>query len=99
MAQSHHGRAVIYANQGYELKHQVEAEVARELGYLPGTLESAFRDIAAGRQLRQSSPSVQSQWVRSQRTKRVNLRAMAPIGPFNSRPVSIWAGSCIFPME
>lgn len=49
MAQSHHGRAVIYANQGYELKHQVEAQVAKELSYLPGTLESAFRDIAAGR--------------------------------------------------
>ena len=48
MAQSHHGRAVIYAAQGYELKYQREAEVARESGNQPGLFETGITDNSAG---------------------------------------------------
>ena len=48
MAQSHHGRAVVYANQGYELKYQKEAARARDWGYIPGLMETAFMELQAG---------------------------------------------------
>ena len=49
MAQSHHGRAVVYGIQGYQRKYQTEAAVAKESGYLPGLMEIAFGEIAASR--------------------------------------------------
>jgi hypothetical protein len=48
MVESHHGRAVIYAAQGYELKYQREAEVARESGNQPGLFETGITDNSAG---------------------------------------------------